>query len=66
MGHRQFTYATGRINRPMVDDLNILLDEFGKRLDYDSFKAVSKDVVDTCEARYGHGLKDGDVIITLH
>ena len=66
MGCRQLTYATGRLNAPLVDDLNVLLDEFGKRLDYDSFEPVSKQVVDTCEARYGYGLEDGDVIITIH
>ena len=66
MGERQFTYATGRINRPMVDDLNVLLDEFGKRLDYNSFEPVSKQVVYTCEARYGNGLEDGDVVIVLY
>lgn len=65
MGCRAFEYASRCINRELVDDLNVLLEEFGKVLDYDEFRPVSKQIAQTCESRYGNGLFDGDVIITL-
>jgi hypothetical protein len=68
MGKRSFTYAVLRktMNRPLVDDLNILLDEFGVAIDPSKFEEVTDAAANTCEARYGNGLKDGDVVITLH
>lgn len=68
MGERSFTYAALRktMNGPLVEDLNILLDEFGVAIDPAKFEEVSDAAANTCEARYGHGLEDGDVVITLH
>ena len=66
MGVRSLMYPIGWFHRPMADDLNVLLEEFGARLDYDEFKPVGVEAVRTCEVRYGRGIEDGDVIITLH
>lgn len=66
MGVRSITYAIGRFHRLMADDLNVLLEEFGARLNYDELEPVGAQAVRTCEARYGRGIEDGDVIITLH
>lgn len=66
MGVRSLMHPTGWFHRPMTDDLNVLLEEFGARLNYDEFEPVGKQAVKTCEARYGRGIEGGDVIITLH
>ena len=65
MGCRAFEYASRCINHELVDDLNILLEEFGKVLDYGEFRPVSKQIVETCESRYGNGIAFGDVIVTI-
>ena len=69
MGGRQFTYATsGCMNIPLVDDLNVLLEEFGVQLDHKDFSPISSSAARCCEGRYGNSVSDGsdgDVIITL-
>ncbi|MDE2213233.1 MAG: hypothetical protein KGJ34_01745 [Patescibacteria group bacterium] len=68
MGGRNFTYAALRktMNDWLVDDLNVLLEEFGIAIDRSEFQEVSDTAANACEARYGNGLEDGDVIIMLH
>ncbi|HVY72789.1 MAG TPA: hypothetical protein VG984_01935 [Candidatus Paceibacterota bacterium] len=67
MGKRSFTYAmlNKTMNGPLVDDLNVLLDEFGITIEPSKFDEVSDQAIGTCEARYGYGRDDGDVVITL-
>jgi len=68
MGVRRLTYAIAwnPMHIPLVDDLNILMDEFGIVLNYDAMKEIVKDAVRTCEARYGRGIEEGDAIIIFY
>ena len=66
MGGRRLKYATGRLNRPLVEDLNVLLEEHGIELSTDDIKDITDRAVGICESRYGNGNIDGDVIVTIH
>ena len=68
MGRRDFWYAVtmNPPNTKLVDDLNVLLEEFGIQVAYDDFAPISQQAAKECDARCGSGLGDGDVIITLH
>lgn len=65
MGERRMRYATGRLNVPLVDDLNVLLEEHGVSITYSDFRAITDRAVRVCESRYGNGNNRGDVIITI-
>lgn len=66
MGERCVRYATGRLNTPLVDDLNVLLEEYGVNISYDDIKDITSRAVRICESRYGNGNSKGDVIVTIH
>jgi len=66
MGGRRIMYATGRLNTPLVEDLNVLLEEHGATISRDDFKGITDRAVGICESRYGNGNCDGDVIVTIH
>ena len=54
-----------RFNYSLVEDLNILLEEFGFSLDKQAFFEISKLAVSKCESRYGNSIEGGDCVITL-
>ena len=61
-----FGPALGEFNYSLIENLNVLLDEFGVQVAVEEFLPVSKLAVEKCESRYGHGVEDGDCIITIH
>lgn len=70
MGQREFTAGhngpiRGRFNSALVEDLNVLLDEFLVELTVEEFQGVSQQAINVCESRYGNGVKEGDCIITI-
>lgn len=65
MGGRRMQYATGRLNAPLVDDLNVLLEEHGVHIPHDGFQTITNRAVKVCESRYGNGNPAGDVIVTI-
>ena len=67
MGVRRITYAIAwnPMHIPLVDDLNILMDEFGIVLNYEQMKSIVVASVKTCEARYGRGIEEGDAVIVF-
>lgn len=64
MGIRRFRYDVD-LNKVLVDDLNVLLDEFGMCLIPNAFAALSHEAWRVCDAKYGYGLEGGDAIITI-
>ncbi|OHA84001.1 MAG: hypothetical protein A2408_03850 [Candidatus Yonathbacteria bacterium RIFOXYC1_FULL_52_10] len=66
VGERRMKYATNRLHTPLVDDLNVLLEEYGVNISYDDFKDIAGRAVRICESRFGNGNSDGDVIVTIH
>lgn len=65
MGGRRMQYATGRLNAPLVDDLNVLLEAYEVQISHDDFQTITDRAVKVCESRYGNGNCDGDVIVTI-
>lgn len=65
MGGRRLRYATGRLNAPLVDDLNVLLEAYGVCISHADFQGITDRAVKVCESRYGNGNRDGDVIVTI-
>ncbi len=66
VGERQMMYATGRLNRPLVADLNVLTEEYGVVITPDDFKFITDTAIKICESRYGRGVDGGDVIVTIN
>ena len=65
MGSRSLTYNRTGLNEALVDDLNILLDEFGVQINSEEFLEVFTPAFRKCESRYGYGQDGGDAIIYL-
>lgn len=56
----------GLFNHRLVEDLNVLLEEFGVQIDKNDFRPISSLAVGKCESRYGNGINEGDCIIVLN
>ena len=70
MGRRTFNCSFGPVLVPLtldlIEDLNVLLEEYGEKIDYADFTEITKKAIDFCEGKYGlHQIDDGDCIITL-
>ena len=50
VGERRMKYATGRLHTPLVDDLNVLLEEYGVNISYNDFKDITSHAVRICES----------------
>jgi len=61
-----FGPISGKFNCSLVEELNVLLEEFGVEISPDELRPVAELAVSKCESRYGNGIEDGDCIITLH
>lgn len=57
---------SGSFNHHLVENLNILFEEFGVQIDKKDFMPISNLAVNKCESRYGKGTYDGDCIIILN
>ncbi len=72
MGRRSFSChglegpILGQFARNLIDDLNILLEEFGIQLNFPKLLPIAKLAVGKCESLFGDGAEDGDCIIVLH
>ena len=56
----------GIFNRRLVENLNVLLEEFGVQINKKDFLPISHPAVSVCERRYGNGIDEGDCIIILN
>jgi len=67
MGVQRYRYANGSnlFHRRMVDELNVLLEEWGARIELDDFYHISSLAVSKCENCYGNGVDGGDCVITI-
>lgn len=68
MGRSKF-YPTanllGVIHKEVVEELNLLLEEWGVQLSEEDFKEISSLAVSKCESLYGLGNDSGDCIVTI-
>lgn len=62
MGCREFQNCKG-LNKALVDDLNVLLEEFGIQIETDAFASISQEAYRICASRYGSGIADGDAVV---
>lgn len=61
MGVRRFTYASSFMHRNLVEDLNVLFEEFGVEITPDDLAALTYRAVTICETRFGASTPEGDV-----
>jgi hypothetical protein len=65
MGRQQFVYGMG-MYRVVVENLNVLLEEFSIQIDPYDFSEVCGQAHHFCDGRYGSGIQGGDVVVTIH
>ena len=66
MGVNNFRYNFEGFNSAMIDELNILLEEWGIQISENDFRAISKLAFDKCGSRYGNRIDDGDCVIIIN
>ena len=67
MGVQTFHYAnaSGEFHLRLVEELNVLLEEWDIQIGEKDFHQVSKLAVSKCESLYGNGIEGGDCVITI-
>ena len=70
MGKKTFNCSRGPVlgsfNACLVEELNILLEEWSVEVTKEEFRQISELAVTKCEGRYGNNIDGGDCIITIH
>ncbi len=68
MGGRQIIYATMGVAfaSALVEDLNVLLEEFQIQLKLEDCSEAIVLAVSKCESRYGNGTEDGDALMEIY
>lgn len=66
MGVNNFRYNFGGFNSTLIEELNILLEEWGVQIDDDDFRQISKLAFSKCESRYGNNIDGGDCVISIN
>ena len=64
--YSNFGPVSSEFNSRLVENLNVLLEEFGVQINASDFIPIAKLAISKCESRYGNGIEGGDCIITVH
>jgi len=70
MGRQMFTCLFGPILVPLtlslIENINVLLEEYGRKIMFEDFTEITKEAINFCEGKYGNNFRtDGDCVIYI-